>query len=238
MLDISAFYILGLPIQTEIGECRFIKVREYPDFFSDLQIASFSKDQIIFKYSEINKNGKLDNDIATMKNLPLYQIILRFPEFSNAYFKLFTKVFDGEETLSLITEENFDYYRSLILKMNCQKEEKINPNPEIQRALERSRRVKSQDSDGLEFADIVSSVVGYNGLSYYDINEFTIYQLYMTFYRISSIKSYDTNTLYQTVSHEKMKIENWSKHINLFEEENHSITKEEMKNKSNSLFGK
>jgi hypothetical protein len=45
MMDIKEFYILGLPIETEIGKCHFLKVKEYPDYFMDLQIVSMTKDQ-------------------------------------------------------------------------------------------------------------------------------------------------------------------------------------------------
>lgn len=236
MRDISAFYILGIPIQTEIGECEFIKVKEYPEFFTDLQVIAFSKDQIVSKYTELNKDGSLTDFINQLKGLSLYEIATGLPELKESYYKVFFKVFNGEEALSQMTSENFSYFRSLILKMNCQKEEKINPNPEIQRALERSKRVKSSESDNTEFSDLVSSVVGFNGLSYKDINEFTIYQLYMTYYRIGQFKSYDTSTLFATVSTEKIKIDSWSKHINLFEEEKHFVSQEEFKKSVGSAF--
>jgi hypothetical protein len=236
MMDIKEFYILGLPIQTEIGECQFLKVKEYPDYFMDLQVASMSKDQIIHKYCEINKNGALNELIDELRRLPLYEIVHGIPELQNSYYKLFNKVFNSEYALSHIDEKSFDYYRKLVITMNCMKEERINPNPEIQKAIERSKRVKSLDGEKTEFADIVTSVVGFNGLSYQDINEFTIYQLYMTYYRIAQFKNYDTTTLFSTVSTEKIKIDSWSKHIDLFEEEKHFVTSEEFNKNTSSMF--
>lgn len=236
MKDIPEFYILGLPIETEIGLVDFIKVKEYPDYYQELHLFSMSKEELIYRLSEVNKNGSLNELIELIKPLSLFQISTMLPDLANAYYKIFTRVFNSEDSLSKINESNFDYYRKLIMRMNVLKEEKINPNPEIQRAIERSKRLKAAEGDRITFADIVSSVVGYNGLSYKDINEFTLYQLYMTYYRIANIKNYDTSTLFATVSAEKINIESWSKHIDLFEEEQHAFTVEQFDKKVKSVF--
>lgn len=230
MRDIREFYILGLPIQTEIGECNFLKVSDYPDYIVDLLTVSMSKENLIFKYTDMNKDGSLNEFIDELHKLDLFTISAHIPEMQVAYYNLFNKVFENEEAIKLVTPENFEYYRNLILTMNYTKEEKINPNPEIQKAIERSRKLKAKDNEGMEFADIVSSIVGYNGLTYDDINKFTIYQLYMTFYRINQIKNYDTSSLFATVS-DKVKIDSWNKHINLFEEDSHSLSREEFEGK-------
>lgn len=235
MMDIKEFYILGLPIETGIGECQFLKVKEYPDYFMDLQIVAMTKDQLIYKYSAMNKGGVLNELIEELQRLPLYEIVLGLPELKQSYFRLFDKVFNSEDIFLQITTETFDYYRKLVMTMNCMKEEIINPNPEIQKAIERSKRVKQLEGEKTEFADIVTSCV-VNGLSYQNINEFTIYQMYMTYYRIAQFKNYDTTTLFSTVSTEKIKIDSWSKHIDLFEEEKHFVTKEEFNKNTTSMF--
>lgn len=235
MMNIKEFYILGLPIKTEIGECHFLKVKEYPDYFMDLQVVSLTKDHLINKYSELNKDGSLTEFIEEISKRELFELAVTIPELQESYFRLFTKVFGNDEFLSEITTDNFNIYRKLIMDMNFVKEEIINPNPEIQKAIERSKRVKAAEGEPMEFADIVSSVVGFNGLTYQNINEFTIYQLYMTFHRIAQIKNYDTSTLFATVS-DKVKVDNWSKHIDLYAEEKHFISQDEFKKNAGSLF--
>lgn len=236
MRNVEEFYILGEPIETEIGDCKFLLVKEFPNYASDLQIISLTKNHIINLYSEQYKtHPDLKDLIKEMSNYSHFEIVFGTPEFKDAYFNIFSKVFN-EHVIEKITEDNFDTYRKLVMKMNCQKEELINPNPEIQAAIERSKRVKSQESEPLHFSDIVTSIVGHNGLTYRDINNFTIYQLYMTYYRISRIKNYDTSTLFATVSTEKIKIESWSKHINLFEEEKHSISLGKFNKNTKSIF--
>jgi hypothetical protein len=236
MMDIKEFYILGLPVETPIGSCNFLKVKEYPDYFMDLQILAMTKNHIVGKYIEINKDGSLDELVEELQNVDLFEIVFGIPEIRDSYSRLFTKLFNDENAFANLTNENFAYYRKLIMTMSCMKEEIINPNPEIQRAIERSKRVKSREGDKLEFSDIVTSVVGHNGLTYDAINEFSVYQLYMTYYRIAQFKNYDTSTLFATVSSEKVNIESWSKHINLFEEEKHFMDYREFKNKTGSVL--
>jgi hypothetical protein len=235
MKDIKEFYILGLPIETPIGECHFLKVKEYPDYFVDLQIVSMTKDHLINKYSEINKNNSLTEFIEELNKYNLFELALTIPELQTSYFRLFSKVFDNPNAMSKLTPENFTYFRKLILDMNGMKEEVINPNPEIQRAIERSKRVKSQEGEKLAFHDIVTSLVGYNGLTYDNINNFTIYQMYMTYYRIAQFKNYDTSTLFATVS-DKVKVDSWSKHIDMFAEEKHFVSKDEFNKNTGSMF--
>ena len=235
MFNLKEFYVLGLPIDTDIGEINFIKVKDYPDHIMDLQNIGMSKQEIIYKYSEMNEDGKLDELIDELESLSLYGISIGLENFRQSYFNVLHKMFGDEEALHKINEESFNIYRKLILDMNCINEEKINPNPEIQKAIERSRRVKSMDQDKLTFSDICSSIVAYSGNDYNDLLNWTVYQLYMTFHRIGLFKNYDTSTLFATVS-EKATVENWSKHIDLFEEESHVMEESKFKNTTGEMF--
>ncbi|MED1679275.1 hypothetical protein P4V04_22615, partial [Bacillus subtilis] len=91
---------------------------------------------------------------AELKKLSLFEITSILPNFKEAYEVIFSTVFNGVEILEKLTPENFEALRELVLRMSCLKEEKISSNPEIQRANERSKRVKSQDSDLVDMADI------------------------------------------------------------------------------------
>ncbi|TCJ01084.1 hypothetical protein [Cytobacillus praedii] len=230
MMNLQEFYILGEPIETELGECNFLTVKEYPNYFMDLQVVALTKNHIIGKYSDLNKDGSLKEFIDELHKVELYDIAVGIPDITISYIRLFNKLFRGEEVFQSVTKHTFDYYRRLVMTMNGLKEEIINPNPEIQRAIERSKRVKSQEGEKLEFADMVTSIVGYNGLTYDNIKDFTLYQFYMTYYRIAHIKNYDTSTLFATVAADKVKIDSWSKHINLFEDEDHTMSYNEFTN--------
>ena len=230
----TEFFILGNPIETEIGNAQFIKVKDYPDIYSDLNILSASK--FHFLHNFLSSNQANNEQKEWIERASLYEIVSSVPDISYSYYRVFAKVFDVDNAIERVNSENFNYYRALIMKMNCMKEEKINPNPEIQRAIERSKRVKAQEGGKLTFTDIVTSIVGYNGLTYESINDFTIYQLYQTFHRIGQIKNYDTSTLFATVSSEKINIESWNKHIDLYEEESHFVSEQQFKKNTGSVF--
>lgn len=235
MKDMKEFYILGLPIETELGLVRFLKVREYPDYHGDLQIMSLNKDNLIYNLTMTNKAGSNTELINLIKNeANFFKTIVSIPELSLAYARVFERVFVEDDGIPKLTEDNFEFYRKLVLTMNCTKEEIVNPNPEIQRAIERSKRVKSQEGEPLHFSDIVTSVAT-SGISYAEINEYTIYQLYMTFHRIGQFKNYDTTTLFKT-AFDKVDIDSWSKHIDLFAEEKHFVSQEQFKKSTGKVF--
>ena len=222
--DNEEFYILGLPVKTDIGYCHFLKVKDYPKLNRDLQIVSLTKLHFLHQFRENNDDKEL---LEELEKLSLAQIVFSLDEIKEAYIRVFTHFFQDEEAIYKIqSEEEFEYYRALILKLSCIKEEKINPNPEIQRAIERSKRVKAQESEKMEFADIVTSVSAIKGVGYDEIQEMSLYQLYMDFYRIAQVKSYEASILFATVA-EKVEIESFNKHIDMFEEEKHSLTRNE-----------
>lgn len=231
--DIEEFYILGLPIKTNIGFCHFLKVQDYPQLQNDLQIVSLTRLHYLHQFREANEDEEI---VKQLEELSLAQIVFNYEEILSAYERVFTHFFQDSEAIYKIQDEKeFEYYRSLILKLSCIKEEKVNPNPEIQRAIERSRRVKAMDSEKMGFADIVTSVSAIKGVSYEEINNMTLYQLYMDFYRIAQNKNYETSTLFATVA-EKVEIESWNKHIDMFEEEKHYISQSEFnKNIKNKI---
>ena len=186
--------------------------------------------------SREKKNPETKSFIEYINGLSLYDIAQAMPDIGDAYKRIFSSAFfnGGHE---LINAGTFPKMRELILLMNCMKEEKINPNPEIQAALERSKRVKSRDNgEELKFGDLVSSVAMMGGYTYQQINDFTIYQLYMSFHRIANFKNYDASTLFATVPGSKVKIDSWSKHINQFEEEKHYVTQDEFSRNTGSMF--
>lgn len=235
MNDEQEFYILGLPIKTEIGTCRFLKVKEYPRYYRYLQTMAISKLQIIYNVHKMNKPKKpeLDRLIERLNELSLYEIVVQDSELFSAYFNVMTKVFNDVYVMNKIDSNNFMYYRNLVLTMNCMKEKKINPNPEIQKFIEMKERLTNTEE--IAFADIVSSVSLYK--SYSEINNLTIYQLYMTFHRIGQFKNHDITALFATVpSDKKIQIESWSKHIDLFRDEEFGMSREKFKEKIGGIF--
>ncbi|MBD4895286.1 hypothetical protein GUF81_06180, partial [Xanthomonas citri pv. citri] len=89
--------------------------------------------------------------------------------------------------------------RKLILDMHCITEDKVVDNDELQEFHDISKSLKQQDSQS-DLKDIVSCVAAFNGYTYEEISEMTMYQLYLSFYRMAEVMNYNTTTLFATVS--------------------------------------
>jgi len=231
MKNLKEFYILGLPIDTPFGKCHFVKVKEYPDFLIYQNLLSISKDKILSIHKQQGYN------IDEIKDeLSLFAWICLIPDFRIMYGELFDFVFKEKGVFDKIeTEEDFYSIRQLIMDMNCIKEEKEIKNPELKAWLEKGRELKAGDNP-IYFEDIVSSIVAYTGHTYEQVNEMTLYQLYMTFNRIAQLINYDTSTLFATVSTEKINIESWCKHIDFNVEKEEGMSREKFEKLRKSIM--
>lgn len=134
----------------------------------------------------------------------------------------------------MIGKHNFPRLRKLILDMHCINEDKVVDNDELQEFHDISKSLKQQDSQS-DLKDIVSCVAAFNGYTYEEISEMTMYQLYLSFYRMAEVMNYNTTTLFATVSPD-VKVSDWSSHINLYKEESYHLSTKDAKN-IEQLFG-
>lgn len=178
----------------------------------------------------LDSKNKVDKEIIDkIKEMELVEIVLSFEDVKESYEKVINHFFKEEmsEVFSRFSSvEQFYSIRRLILDLAFFKEEDVNPNPEIQRAIDRSRRIKEMERGKLEFSDIISSVSVYTGKSYEDIKNMTVYQLYLDYYRIAKFFAYGASTLFATVAPD-VKIEDWGEHIDLFKEEKEGLSRQE-----------
>src|SRR5690606_3978759 len=154
-----------------------------------------------YKKANIDKNPEVDKILGELKNDSLYNIVKDNSTFANAYFTIFKLAIDDIEVIEKIFDDEklFMSYRQLILDMQMMVEEQVSPNEEIQKSLERSRRVKQQEAEKTAFSDIVSAVVAGTSNSFKDVTEMTVLQVYAVYYRMSAIFEYSTTTLFATV---------------------------------------
>lgn len=187
--DFMQLFGTGQPVKTPIGDCHFIKIKEYVDFSSDLQLMADHKDKIAESMRQVLKD-KLDaQDIEEMvSGRNLFQLILMHPLYLDAYQSIFIKVFNDKEIMLKVSNENFMELRSLVLKMHLINEDKKSPNSEIEELNQISKELKSSD-DGADLSDMISAVVATTGIDYSAINEWSLYQLYLTYHRIQKSKS-------------------------------------------------
>lgn len=236
-------FIFGEDIQTEYGVLRFLTYREYLQNSMELQLVAQNTLHIYYHYKNQLKESRASKDeveaLKELKDVNLYEIVLSTKQLLNAYLKIFQLVFDKNEEAPyeqvFSKPDIFHFVRKLVMDMNVLTEEKVSPNEEIQSAIERSKRVKKNNSEEQSFVDIVTSIVASTSNTFEDVCNMNVFQVYAIYARVGAIYNYQTTTLFATVA-EKVNIESWNKHIDLFKVEDDSISREEFGNKFGSLL--
>jgi hypothetical protein len=209
MEDIRELYITGKPIDTEIGQLYFIKVNEYDEFVKYMPYLDLEKFEVINAIkTKDSRLAKHLSNISFVDIIKVYYDIFELYEMFKGLFKLCFKedVFD-----KVMDDVQFEYYRSLIRKINCINHEKKNPNPEIERFNQYKREYdKKKSNGGLTFEAVYTSV----GLFRQDVDDLTLYKLYAYFNRIAQMKNNEAMTLYNSVTG-SVNVEAWYKHIDL-----------------------
>ncbi|MFJ7915851.1 MULTISPECIES: hypothetical protein [unclassified Lysinibacillus] len=236
-------FIFGETVNTKFGSIRFLTYREYLSHAAEINLIAQNSLHIYYNYRNQLKEAMADESslkaLMEIKEADLLEIVLSTRQLLNAYLKIFQLVFDGneEKQYEIIFEssESFHFVRRLIMDMNVITEDKVSPNEEIQRAIERSRRFKQQSSQEQTFVDIVTSIVASTSNSFDDVCRMNIFQVYAIYARVGAIYNYQTSTLFATVA-EKVNIESWNKHIDLFKLEDDVISKNEFDKKFGGLL--
>ena len=236
-------FIFGEKIETQFGIIRFLTYREYLTHLPEISIISQNTLHIYYSFKKQLESVKADKEsmeaLEELKEAELLEIVLSTQQLLNAYLKIFQLVFDGNEEIQyekiFENSENFNFVRTLFMDMNVVVEDKVSPNEEIQRAIERSRRLKQQSSQEQSFVDIVTSIVASTSNSFEDVCSMNVFQVYAIYARVGAIYNYQTSTLFATVA-EKVNIESWNKHIDLFKTEDDVISKNDFDKKFGGLL--
>lgn len=117
---------------------------------------------------------------------------------------------------NIIYIHNYDELRNIIMKQNLMFEQKIYKNKLIQEWAEKVIKSKQHNSANITIEDLVTTVKVYEGISYKEIMNYTIYQLYADFYRISKLEKFQQDSLFATVSSKSIDITHFAEKINMF----------------------
>lgn len=197
-----------------------VRLKDYDKFIEVSHLLHISKNHF-----EENENPLLVLVFMCMQqlNLTLEEMIRKLEDtFSIVTRKdvKFTsnKNFEGFviDSTNIITTQNYEQIREIIMKQNLIFEQKVYKNKLVQEWANKVLESKSKNSAKISIEDIITTVSVYKGKDYEELIEYTIYQLYADFYRIRKMKKYDTDTLFATVSAEKFTIEDFAEEINMF----------------------
>lgn len=243
-LDKDSF-LLGEPIETDIGLIRFLTVSEYLKTSSDLLALNLNILHLYHRYRKMldDTDKEVFSALEELKSESLFNFINENKDFKESYLRVFSMVLDMNDkgdvmnSLERIFEDEalFMGTRQLIMEMQLQSETPVSDNLEIQEYYETRAEMKRKEAGDQSFSDIISSVVAGTSNSFKDVRDMTIIQLYSIYYRIGAFKNFDVLTLFASVGN-KDKIEPWDKHIDLFSKAELGIDYSEFNRQYGGLF--
>lgn len=214
----STKYIFGKPEHVNgVGDVHFIKLKNYDEFLE------------CSNYLYINKNHFTDE----FKDHYLLDLLIFAFQDQNVVedlVKMFSLVLQTEVTFSvndkheivfittdngLIDKFNYDNLRQIIMRQNLMFEQKVYKDKIVQAYMHKVFEAKAKSGIKLEFEDKISTVSVFTGKHYWDLEEYTIYQLEVDFNRVSKFKNYDTSVAARVAGSDN-KIEHFAENVDLF----------------------
>lgn len=231
MENIKELYVISQPIETPLGKLKFLKVKDYPRFMEYISYLKLTKSEILGKIIRISKESA--KFLENKSFVEIIHLLKPHTELFDVFKELFTWVFDNENAFeSIVTDEEFDYYRELILNSNGINFDRPNPNAEIEHFNNLKRQYdKAKQGGEITLEAIITSVWLYIGTN---PEELTIYQLYALFNRIAKFQNHSEGVIYNSVTGE-VKVEGWYEHVELFKDEHKG--KETLEEFSKSVSG-
>lgn len=109
-----------------------------------------------------------------------------------------------------INSDNFDTLRQIVLKMCLIKEPKVFKDKLTQKWYEKALIAKRKKSPEITMEDIIITISQDMKMSFNEIAELNIFQLYSYYYRINHVENYKAITIFRTCSTGKLPNVNYS----------------------------
>jgi hypothetical protein len=210
-----------------IGDIYPIEVKDYDDFQECANILYISKnhfqdgekypllDLVIFGFKEEERKENISN-LEKLFTLTLHKEVFFIMLENNTYgFIVNNREFDENSEVNVITNENYEQLRSVIMKQNIMHEQKVFKNPLVQQWANTVIESKAKNSVKISMEDMLTTVSVVKCKDYDELDNYSIYQVYADFYRIRKMKSYDSSVLFRTVSND-VKIEDFAEDLDLY----------------------
>jgi hypothetical protein len=209
-----------------------VKVKDWDEFEENVTPIMYSKNHI-----------PIEEDLPLLDRL----ILLRDEKIIESLCKIFSLVFRCENFDFIIDEYNYHFVnehkqsinnlnyeelRKNILHQNILFEPKIYKSPALQKWAEKVLQARGKNSPNVTMEDMLSTVSVMSGKHYWDLGEYSIYQLRYDFNRICKIKNFESQSMmfanpYADLS--KMKMEHFAENIDMYENPYDSLFKEKNK---------
>jgi hypothetical protein len=159
------------------------------------------------------------SDEAIVKSLEIiFQLALRNDDVKFVVYDGNQYKFQIDDEHS-ITPENFPHIRNVIMQQNILFEPKIYKNPEVAKWAEKVLAARGKNAPNITIEEMLSTVSVFTGKHYWDLKDYTIYQLKSDFNRICKIEEYRTQSMvfanpYADLS--KFKMDHFAEKIDMY----------------------
>lgn len=201
--------IFSKPILIEgIGHIFPIQMKHYDEFMDMANLITISINHFDVKEEYKNEVKLLDLLILHLSQFEnryekfeemskLFSIVLRkkvnyFFNEEEFIFYLYSEN-DKNELDSIITRDNYDEVRHVIMKQNLLFEPKVFKSKIKQEWAEMVLKARAKNSIDMGIEDMITTIAAVSGKHYWDLDNYTIYQIKAEFARIGKLKSFDTN---------------------------------------------
>lgn len=140
-------------------------------------------DMIVFVVEEHEKYKRI-RDLETLFSLIIKKDIVYYGK-EDCYF------FISTDEKNIIHRENYDEIRKIVMRQNIMFEPRIYKNKIVQEWAELTLQAKMKNQPKITIEDMITTISTFTGKHYWDLEKYTIYQIYSEFYRIRKFKNFD-----------------------------------------------
>jgi hypothetical protein len=178
-----------------LGEVYPVKLKDYDKFHKYSKILYISKNH--FSDTNISLLNLIFSNVESL-GFTMEELIISLENLFSLVLKKTTKLNTLENRCWFQTEDskvinvlNYDMIRSIIMKQNLMFEQKVFKNKKVQEWANTVLEAKSKNQPKIGMEEIVTTVASFTGKHPWDLENYTIYQIYSEFYRIRKLKSFD-----------------------------------------------
>jgi hypothetical protein len=112
---------------------------------------------------------------------------------------------------------NYEEIRKVILYQNIIIEPKVYKDPKMQEWANKVLEAKNKDGANITVEDMVTTVATFSGKHYWDIANYSMYQLKSEFMRINKFKTYDTTSImFANPYASDIKLDHFAEYLDLY----------------------
>jgi hypothetical protein len=235
--------ILQAPIFIKsIGNIYPIKIVNWDNFESHLNILMLSKQHIpVTGDEDIPLLHRIvigfQDDKVNESLCSIFNLLTRTDSFQ---LKLNSKTYYFENELNhVIDADNYEEIRNVALHQNLLFEPKIYKDKLMQIWAEKVLKERQKNAANITLEDMITTVASLSGKHYWDLGEYSIYQLKSEFLRWQRIKQYDTTSILYANPYaaSEVKLEHFAEFLNMYEDPYKDLfkSKDSLKNINKAL---